>query len=239
MNYIMKKNYYTIGYKKTLLKKNINFMEPAENFIRIFKMNFLKKKNLHCLDFGVGDGRHSKFLLKKKHKVLAIDISNEAINLSKKNIKGFKNYLIIKKNNYEKLLDLIKFDLIVCWETIHWLGDFDKIKNLINIFKRCLNSRGKIIITFPAEDHYLVNNNRLIKKHTYKIKQSERRDALICAPKLNNLKKVFKDNQLKILQIYKYSHGRIIFNNVKNDMKSSGIKKNLMFSMYAFLLKKL
>lgn len=40
----MKKNYYTTGYKKNLLKKNIDFMEPAENFIRIFKMNFLKKK---------------------------------------------------------------------------------------------------------------------------------------------------------------------------------------------------
>ena len=62
----MKKNYYSIGYKKTLLIKNKNFMEPAENFIRIFKMNFLNKKKLNCLDFGVGDGRHTKFLLKKK-----------------------------------------------------------------------------------------------------------------------------------------------------------------------------
>jgi 2-polyprenyl-3-methyl-5-hydroxy-6-metoxy-1,4-benzoquinol methylase len=235
----MKKNYYTTGYKKSLLKKNIDFMEPAENFIRIFKMNFLKKKNLHCLDFGVGDGRHTKFLLKKKYKVLATDISVEAINLSKKNIKGFKNYLILKDENYEKLLSFNRFDLIVCWETIHWLGDFDKIMNLMNIFKQCLNRKGKIIITFPAEDHYLINNyNQLFKTHTYKIKQFERRDAIICAPKLNILKKVFRDNQLKILQIYKYSHGRIIFNNVKNQMKSGGIKTKSMFSMYAFLLEK-
>ena len=235
----MKKNHYTTAYKKSLLKKNIDFMEPAENFIRIFKMNFLKKKNLHCLDFGVGDGRHTKFLLKKKHKVLATDISYEAINLSKKNIKGFKNYLIFNNDNYEKLLSFNRFDLIVCWETIHWLGDFDKMINLINIFKKCLNRKGKIIITFPAEDHYLINNyNQLFKTHTYKIKQIERRDAIICAPKLNILKKVFRDNQLKILQIYKYSHGRIIFNNVKNDMKSGGIKTKSMFSMYAFLLEK-
>ena len=240
MDFIMKKNYYTAGYKKTSLKKNIDFLEPAENFIRIFKMNFLKKKNLHCLDFGVGDGRHTKFLLEKKHKVLATDISSEAVNLSKKNIKGFKNYLIFKKSNYEKLLDLSKFDLIVCWETVHWLGDFDKISNLINIFKRCLSRKGKIIITFPAEDHYLINNfNELFKTHTYKIKHSERRDALICAPKLNDIKKLFKNNYLKILQIFKYSHGRLIFNNIKNGMKSSGIKENSMFSMYAFLVEKI
>jgi hypothetical protein len=119
------------------------------------------------------------------------------------------------------------------------LGDFGKIINLINIFKKCLNRKGKIIITFPAEDHYLINNhNKLIKTHTYKIKQIERRDAIICAPKLNNLKKIFKENNLKILQIFKYSHGRIFFNKINNDMKSGGIKKNSMFSMYAFLLEK-
>ena len=61
----MSKNYYTLSYKKTLLNKNKDFMEPAENFIRIFKTNFLSKKNLNCLDFGVGDGRHTKYLLKK------------------------------------------------------------------------------------------------------------------------------------------------------------------------------
>ena len=234
----MKKNYYTAGYKKKLLKNDKEFMEPAENFIRIFKMNFLKKKKLHCLDFGVGDGRHTKFLLKKKYQVLATDVSREAINLSKKNIKDFKNFLYFKKNNYEKLLNFKKFDLIVCWETIHWLGDYDKIISLMNIFNKCLNRKGKLVITFPAEDHYLINNNKLFKTHTYKIKQIERRDALICAPKLSNLKKIFKDNHLKIVQIFKYSHGRIIFNKIKNNMKSSGIKKNSMFSMYAFLVEK-
>tara|TARA_B100000575_G_scaffold89589_1_gene71048 strand:- start:79 stop:792 length:714 start_codon:yes stop_codon:yes gene_type:complete len=235
----MKKNYYSIGYKKTLLIKNKNFMEPAENFIRIFKMNFLNKKKLNCLDFGVGDGRHTKFLLKKKHKVLATDVSKTAISLSKKNIKKFDNYLILRNDNYEQLLRFKKFDLIVCWETIHWIGDFDKIKYLLNIFKKSLNRKGNIIVTFPAEDHYLTRkSNKLVRKHTFKIKQIERKGALICAPKLNILKKIFKDNQLKILQIFKYSHGRLIFNNTKNDMKSGGLKKNSMFSMYAFLIEK-
>jgi hypothetical protein len=37
-------NAYTSYYKKEIKKKNINFLEPAENFIRIFKMNITKKK---------------------------------------------------------------------------------------------------------------------------------------------------------------------------------------------------
>ena len=63
------KNYYTYGYGKKLKEKKIDFMEPAENFLRVYKMNFQKKKNLNCLDFGVGDGRHTKFLLKKSNNV--------------------------------------------------------------------------------------------------------------------------------------------------------------------------
>ena len=59
------RNYYTSGYGKILKKKKIDFMEPAENFLRIYKMNFQLKKKLNCLDFGVGDGRHTKFLLNK------------------------------------------------------------------------------------------------------------------------------------------------------------------------------
>lgn len=235
----MSKNYYTLSYKKTLLNKNKDFMEPAENFIRIFKTNFLSKKSLNCLDFGVGDGRHTKYLLKKKHKVLATDVSNEAIILSKKNIKNFNRYLIFKKDNYEELLKQNKFDLIVCWETIHWLGDIKKIEFLIDIFNKSLQRNGSIIITFPAEDHYLIkNNNKLVKKYTYRVRQEVRKGSLICAPKLTTLEKIFKKNNLKICQIFKYSHGRLIFNRVKGDIRSNGIKKNKMFSMYAFLLEK-
>ena len=47
----MKKNYYTSGYKKRLINNDNDFMEPAENFIRIFKMNFLKITNLKYFKF--------------------------------------------------------------------------------------------------------------------------------------------------------------------------------------------
>lgn len=233
----MNKNYYIPEYKKALKSSKMKLMEPAENFIRIFKLNFFYKKKLNCLDFGVGDGRHTKFLLKNGHKVIATDISHEAIRLSKKNVKNFDRYLIFKQDNFDNISNLKKFDLIICWETIHWIGEFKKIYKLIGLFENSLKKDGSIIVTFPAEDHYLIQNNK-IKNHTYKIKQDERKNALICAPKLSVLKKMFKMNNLRICQIFKYSHGRKIFDNTNNNMKSAGIRPNTMFSMYAFLLKK-
>jgi len=235
----MKKNYYTSGYKKRLINNDNDFMEPAENFIRIFKMNFLKKDKLKCLDFGVGDGRHTKFLLERKHNVLATDVSDEAIKLSKKNIKKFSNYLIIERDNFKKLLDYKFFDLIICWETIHWIGDIDKINFLIKIFEQICVKKGNVIITFPSEDDYYVKNSKYLGDHKFKIKLSERKNAVICAPKINVLKKIFENNKFRILQIFKYSHGRVVFNKLKveNDMKGSDIKNNLM-SVYAFVLQK-
>ena len=184
----------------------------------------------------MGDGRHTKFLLNKSNNVLATDISKQAIKLSKKIIPNFKNYLLLKNNNYLKLIEnKQKFDLIICWETIYWIGNLNKIEDLFKIFTLKLKKK-HIIITFPTEDHYLIKNKK-VGKFLYKIKEVERKNALICAPKLKNLKKLFNKNKLQIRQIFKYSHSRVFFDNVRNDLSSTNLKDK-MFSMYAFLLQK-
>jgi 2-polyprenyl-3-methyl-5-hydroxy-6-metoxy-1,4-benzoquinol methylase len=198
-------------------------------------MNFYNSKKLRVLDFGVGGGRHTKYLLNLNHSLLATDISKEAINLSKKNIPLFNNYRLFKDGNFSNLLKEKKFDLIICWETIHWVGDFEKIKNILEIFKKILKKNSHLIITFPSEDHYLISKN-LVSNFVYKINKKERKNSLICAPNLKTLKNLFSKNGLNLEQVFKYSHGREIYNKVKNEMLSSNIRKNL-FSMYAFLLK--
>ena len=134
---------YTKYLKKR--KSEIAWMSPAENFIRIFKINFENNKKLRCLDFGCGDGRHTEFLIQNGCKVLATDISTAAINLTKLRLPKFNNFY-----KYESLEDFKsnirkkkKFDLIVCWETIHFLGDLNKIINLISIFKKIFKKKGK------------------------------------------------------------------------------------------------
>ena len=169
-------NAYTKSYKKNLKKKKLELLEPAENFVRMYKF-FIKKKKLKCLDFGIGDGRHVEFLLKKRNKVIGTDISQEAINLTKKRLKkingiNLKNLDLYFFNNESYINKFIfhKIDLIVCWETIHWLGNFYKIKKIIKNFSNSLTKSGKIFITFPSEDHYLLDRKNLKNYYSYKIK---------------------------------------------------------------------
>jgi ubiquinone/menaquinone biosynthesis C-methylase UbiE len=150
-------NTYHSDYKKILYKEQ-NYLEPAENFLRIYKQNFFKKK-LKCLDFGFGDGRHTKFLLENQNKVLATDISNNTKKILNKRLPKFKNFIILK-NDYLNNINLFKnkFDLIVCWETIHWLGNYQKILKTIEMFNKILKKKSHLIITFPAKNHYLLKN---------------------------------------------------------------------------------
>ena len=199
---------------------------------------------MKCLDFGIGDGRHVEFLLKKRNKVIGTDISQEAINLTKKRLKkingiNLKNLDLYFFNNESYINKFIfhKIDLIVCWETIHWLGNFYKIKKIIKNFSNSLTKSGKIFITFPSEDHYLLGRKNLKNYYSYKINLKHRKNMLICAPPLKVLKNIFNKNKLKTLGIYKYSHSREIFTNINDDLKSTNGKKNL-FSMYGFVLQK-
>jgi 2-polyprenyl-3-methyl-5-hydroxy-6-metoxy-1,4-benzoquinol methylase len=66
--------------------------------------NLYKKKKLKCLDFGVGDGRHTEYLLKNSHTVVGTDISQAAINLTKKRLPKFNNLILL---NYWFLLSII------------------------------------------------------------------------------------------------------------------------------------
>jgi 2-polyprenyl-3-methyl-5-hydroxy-6-metoxy-1,4-benzoquinol methylase len=231
-----KNNFYTKNYGKQL-KKKFNFMQPAESFIQIYKMFIDKKKKLNCLDYGVGDGRHTEFLINQNHKVVATDISIEAINLTKKRIPKFKALHIINSKNSLQDLGIKKIDLIICWETVHWIGSYEKILDLIKNFNIILKKNGKLIITFPAEDHYLLKKKDIVKKFTYKSKFKERKNMILCAPPLNKLKNIFFKENFSIQAIYKYSRGRIVYNSNRVSLNSTDIKKNL-FSMYGFVLKK-
>lgn len=230
-------NIYELNYKKSLKRKKINFFHPAENFLRIFRQH-IKKNKMYCLDFGAGDGRHTEFLLNEKNKVLATDITKYAKLLTKKRIRGFKNFLVFKKEEeYFDGFGSKKFDLINCWETIHWISDFKKINRLLELFYKSLKKNGKLIITFPTEKHYVVDKNNKVSKFVYKASVTERKGMLICNPPISNIKKTFKEIGFSIEGIYRYDHGRIIKSGIQNELSSANIT-NKLFSMYAFILKK-
>ena len=239
-------NIYNKGYKNELSKNKLDFTEPAENFIRIYKM-LVKKKKLSCLDFGVGDGRHFEYLIRRGHKVIGTDIFQSALNLTKKRILRFigkkrgkkitKNLYLTKNYDEFERLKLKKKDLIVCWETIHWVGIENEITNYLSLFNQLLKKNGQLIVTFPAENHYLINKRDKIKKDIYKSSTKERKKMIFFATSLNSLLKIFKKNKFKLKAIFKYSHGRKLFGKNKDSLKSINYS-NKLFSMYAFVLNK-
>jgi len=113
-------------------KKRINF---ALRFI---------PKSAFVLDFGCGDGTIAKGILAKAKKVVAIDISEEAIKVAEE----FNSHPDIKYLNttIEDFTSEEKFDAVLMFEIIEHLFDpqsiFCKISDL-------LNERGILIISTP------------------------------------------------------------------------------------------
>jgi SAM-dependent methyltransferase len=145
---------YAQSYKK--LTKIENFQSPAENLIRAIKVDSIapKNKQSRALDFGSGDGRHTEYLLKMGYYVVATDVSPEAIHATKYRVQSYDNMKTVlmapnSKINYPNSY----FDLVVSWETMHWLGSKKIFLFYLKEFKRLLNKGGRLIMTMPTETH--------------------------------------------------------------------------------------
>ena len=142
------------------------------------KINF--NKNLKILDIGCGRANIISTLQKKykfKNKPIGIDI------ISNKDVK--KN-IIFKRADALKYLDKKeKYDLILIKQTIHFFSKTN-LNLLLNLAKRSLNSKGKILI-FSLK----TKNNKIpcFKKMRKNLKKSLKRDEYLFTIIKKNLKK--------------------------------------------------
>ena len=60
------------------------------------------KKNKTYIDCTLGGGGHTKYILKKKGKVLAFEVDKDGLEYSKKRLNKYKNNLIIKNFVWQK-----------------------------------------------------------------------------------------------------------------------------------------
>ena len=144
----------------------------SKNYIYQFN-KFLNKrvrfnKNTKILDIGCGRAYIISTLHKRykfKEKPIGLDIIKN---------KGIKNNIIFKKidgYNYLKIRNK-KYDLILLKQTIHFFSS-SKLKSLINIAKKRLESGGKILV-FSLK----TKNNKIpcFKKMKQKLEASLKRD---------------------------------------------------------------
>tara|TARA_B100001057_G_scaffold177430_1_gene178249 strand:- start:729 stop:1439 length:711 start_codon:yes stop_codon:yes gene_type:complete len=164
----------------------------SKKYISSFN-NFLKKKvkfkkNTKVLDIGCGRANIISSLHKKykfRYKPVGIDI------VKNKNIR--KN-IIFKKFDGVYYLSKIqtKYDLILIKQTIHLINQ-KKLNTLLNLIKKRLNSRGKLLIfSLKTKD----NNIPCFKKMKDKFEKSLIKDASILKVIKKNLKKS-KDDYFK------------------------------------------
>jgi SAM-dependent methyltransferase len=112
-----------------------------------------KIKPCKCLDIGCGEGFYSIYLAKKGFKVTGIDLSENAIKLSKQNAEkaGVRiNFIPMDVENLDKINE--KFDFILEWAILHHISH-EKRKKYVEDIRSLLNKNGKYFsISFNIKD---------------------------------------------------------------------------------------
>ncbi len=110
-------------------------------------LNNIELKNKKVLEIGCGYGSLSVYMAKKGAKVTGIDISSEAIKISKRNASLNGQKIILKQASGENISFKDQFfDLVVCCETLEHIPNYKKV---IDEIIRVTKNSGNIIITTP------------------------------------------------------------------------------------------
>ncbi|MEK7658911.1 MAG: class I SAM-dependent methyltransferase [Patescibacteria group bacterium] len=122
---------------------------------KFFKINKNFIKGTKVLDLGCGAGEFLHELEKKGCEVWGADLDEENIKIAKDNF-GLKNVFSLVFDDFFKMENLPKFDIITFFETFEYLDD--PLKFIQNV-KRLLKEDGKIILSVPYRGRMLANLN--------------------------------------------------------------------------------
>lgn len=149
-------------------------------------LELIAKSNASVLEIGCGPGNITKYLLTKRTdlKILGIDISENMIELAKKN-NPTAEFIIMDCREIDSLNK--KFDAIVCGFCIPYLSNNDCVK-LISDCKYLLNDSGILYLSFV--DGNYENSGFIVG--------SSGDRAYFYYHNLNNLIKTLKSNHLDI-----------------------------------------
>lgn len=109
-----------------------------------YALGFVERKKV--LDIACGTGYGTYMLSKKAEEVVGIDISNEAIQFANSNYGGDNIKYFVQDANDLSSLHEGTFDVVVSFETIEHLKDYD---NFLAEIKRILHDDGMLIISTP------------------------------------------------------------------------------------------
>ena len=141
----LEKNFDNYDKYWSFRKSNKNSIKRA----KIISKNI--EHGLKILDIGCGDGTIIDFIVKNNSpsKIVGIDISKEAVNITKK--KGHEAFeMDILSENFESFLNNNEFDCIIITEVLEYIVDPEKVLMILGKF-----DYKTIYISIPNSGYYL------------------------------------------------------------------------------------
>jgi SAM-dependent methyltransferase len=107
-----------------------------KDYFFIFPFNIIGK-NSEGFDMGSGSGRWAQFVLPRVKKLNCIEPSKEAIKVSKKNLKNFKNCIFINNGIFDNTIKNNSQDFGYCLGVLHHLSNtFLALKKCVEKLKK-------------------------------------------------------------------------------------------------------
>lgn len=134
--------------------QNIEKPKLSRSYHKKF-LNILKNfsENTKILDLGCGRGEFLAELKKRGCEIWGVDFDEKAIEVAK-NYYGLKNVYAMSFEDFFKLQNLPKFDVITFFEVIEHIDNpLEFIRNAVKLLK----SDGMIVLSTPSRERMLVN----------------------------------------------------------------------------------
>lgn len=171
-------------------KTNEQFqLKPPSKYITKY-LDILDLKNKMCIDVGCGGGRYSRYLDKRKAKVIAIDKYKEMfsgeINKGINFVQGDMSQLPVLDNTY---------DLALSIGVIHNALSKEKYINAFNELYRILKKEGILVVSIFTND-VITSDLKKVNKNFYEVEGREPM-CLYSKNEINNLIKKIGFNRIK------------------------------------------